>query len=136
MATKVLARDCTASLRRWMKRDPGGATLEARLDALEAPDDRTIVLRLNKRFPALPKLLSKFQTAAVMVPERIATGTDPFKQMTEIDRLRPVPLPQGRVRDRQPRRAGAVRALRRRATNRRASPRAVIACWWIAWNGR
>ena len=80
---KVLARDCTASLRRWMKRDPGGATLEARLDALEAPDDRTIVLRLNKRFPALPTLLSKFQTAAVMVPERIANGTDPFKQMTE-----------------------------------------------------
>ena len=38
---RVLARDCTASLRRWMKRDPGGATLEARLDALEAPDDRT-----------------------------------------------------------------------------------------------
>ncbi|HME26868.1 MAG TPA: ABC transporter substrate-binding protein [Acetobacteraceae bacterium] len=81
---RVLARDCTASLRRWMQRDPGGATLAARLDALEAPDDRTIVLRLRKRFPALPKLLSKFQTAAVMVPERIATGTDPFKQMTEI----------------------------------------------------
>src|SRR5580698_5289311 len=81
--SKVLARDCTASLRRWMKRDPGGATLEARLDALEAPDDRTIVLRLSKRFPALPKLLSKFQTAAVMVPERIANGTDPYKQMTE-----------------------------------------------------
>ena len=80
---KVLARDCVASLRRWMKRDPGGATLEARLDALEAPDDRTIVLRLSKKFPALPKLLSKFQTAAVMVPERIATGTDPFKQMKE-----------------------------------------------------
>jgi peptide/nickel transport system substrate-binding protein len=81
---KVLARDCTASLRRWMQRDPAGATLAARLDALEAPDDRTIALRLNKRFPALPKLLSKFQTAAVMVPERIANGTDPFKQMTEI----------------------------------------------------
>ena len=82
--TKVLARDCTASLRRWMKRDPGGATLEARLDALEAPDDRTIVVRLSKKFPSLPKLLSKFQTAAVMVPERIANGTDPYKQMTEI----------------------------------------------------
>jgi len=80
---KVLARDCTASLRRWMKRDPGGATLQARLDALEAPDDRTIVLRLSKKFPPLPTLLSKFQTAAVMVPERIANGTDPFKQMTE-----------------------------------------------------
>ena len=82
-AQKVLARDCTASLRRWMERDPGGATLQARLDALEAPDDRTIVLRLKKKFPALPKLLSKFQTAAVMVPERIANGTDPFKQMPE-----------------------------------------------------
>jgi peptide/nickel transport system substrate-binding protein len=81
---RVLARDCTASLRRWMKRDPAGATLSARLEALEAPDDRTIVLRLNKPLPALPKLLSKFQTAAVMVPERIANGTDPYKQMTEI----------------------------------------------------
>jgi len=81
---KVLARDCVASLNRWMKRDPGGATLEARLDALEAPDDRTIVVRLKKKFPALPTLLSKFQTAAVMVPERIAKGTDPYKQMTEI----------------------------------------------------
>ncbi len=79
---KVLARDCAASLRRWMTRDPGGATLAARLDAIEAPDDRTIVLRLNRKFPALPTLLSKFQTAAVMVPERLAK-TDPFKQMPE-----------------------------------------------------
>jgi peptide/nickel transport system substrate-binding protein len=122
--TKVLARDCTASLRRWMKRDPGGATLEARLDALEAPDDRTIVLRLNKRFPALPKLLSKFQTGAVMVPERIATGTDPFKQMTEIVGSGPFRFVWCRS------------SATRRATNRRASPRAVIACWWIAWSGR
>jgi peptide/nickel transport system substrate-binding protein len=80
---KVLARDCVASLNRWMKRDPGGATLEARTDSLEARDDRTIVLRLKKPFPALPTLLSKFQTAAVMVPERLAK-TDPFKQMPEV----------------------------------------------------
>ena len=80
---KVLARDCVASINRWRQRDPGGATLSARLNALEATDDRTIVLRLKKPFPALPTLLSKFQTACVMVPERIATGTDPYKQMTE-----------------------------------------------------
>jgi peptide/nickel transport system substrate-binding protein len=80
---RVLARDCTASLRRWMQRDPGGATLAARLDALEAPDDRTIILRLKKKFPALPQLLSKFQTAAIMVPARLA-ATDPFKQMPEM----------------------------------------------------
>ena len=34
---KVLARDCAASLRRWMVRDPAGATLKSRLDAVEAP---------------------------------------------------------------------------------------------------
>jgi len=79
---KVLARDCAASLRRWMVRDPAGATLSARLDAIETPDDRTIVLRLNHKAPWLPKALSKFQTAAVMVPERLAK-TDPFKQMPE-----------------------------------------------------
>ena len=78
----VLARDCIASLRRWMKRDPVGATIEARVDALEAPDDRTIVWRLRKPFPHLPRALSKFQTAAVIMPARIA-ATDPSKQIPE-----------------------------------------------------
>ena len=78
----VLARDCVASLRRWMKRDPVAATIAARVDALEAPDDRTIVWRMNKPFPHLSRALSKFQTACVMMPERIAL-TDPFKQIPE-----------------------------------------------------
>src|SRR5215831_20304327 len=42
----VLARDCVASLKRFFKRDAIGETIEARLDALEAADDRTIVWRL------------------------------------------------------------------------------------------
>jgi peptide/nickel transport system substrate-binding protein len=79
---KVLARDCVASLRRWMVRDPAGATLSHRLDALEARDDRTIVFRLNRKLPSLPKLLSKLQTTSIMVPERLA-NTDPFKQLPE-----------------------------------------------------
>src|SRR5271154_1199164 len=62
---KVLAGDCVASLRRWMVRDPAGATLSSRLDALEARDDRTIVVRLNRRLPSLPKLLSKLQTTSI-----------------------------------------------------------------------
>ena len=108
---RVLARDCTASLRRWMKRDPGGATLEARLDALEAPDDRTIVLRLNKKFPRVAE-------AAVEIPNGGGDGAGADRQRhrsVQADdrdrRLRPVPLPEGRICDRQPRRAGAVRAL-------------------------
>ncbi len=81
---KVLARDCVASLQRWMKRDPLGSVLGARLDALEAPDDRTLVFRLKKPFAALPYVLGKTQPSPPMImPERIAQ-TDPFKQITEV----------------------------------------------------
>jgi peptide/nickel transport system substrate-binding protein len=78
----VLARDCVASLRRWMVRDQGGQILAARLDALEAPDDRTIVFRLNRRFPHLRALLGRFNSPAVMMPERLAK-TDPYKPVPE-----------------------------------------------------
>ena len=81
--TKVLARDCLASLQRWMKRDLVGATISLRVDAIEAPDDRTLVWRLRKPFPLLPHFLSKVQPQPVMMPERLA-ATDPFKQVTEI----------------------------------------------------
>jgi peptide/nickel transport system substrate-binding protein len=80
---KVRARDCVASLQRWMKRDPLGATITARLDALEAADDRTLVWRLSKPFPGLPAALAKTQPSPVIMPERLA-ATDPFKQVTEV----------------------------------------------------
>ena len=81
--TPVLARDVVASLRRWMKRDPMGATIAARGNGFEATDDRTILLRLDRPFPALPKVLSKNQTSPIIVPERLA-ATDPFRQMPEV----------------------------------------------------
>ena len=81
---KVLARDCEASLRRWMKRDGVGQILDARLDALEVPDDRTLVFRLKKPFAALPFVLAKTQPSPpVIMPARIA-ATDPFKQINEV----------------------------------------------------
>jgi len=80
----VLARDCVASLQRWMKRDGLGATIASRMDALEAPDDRTIVFRLHTPFPPLLTALAKTQPSAAMImPARIA-ATDPFKQITEV----------------------------------------------------
>ena len=81
--TPVLARDCVASLQRWLKRDTVAVTINARVDAIEAPDDRTLVWRLRKPFPLLPHFLSKVQPQPVMMPERLAL-TDPFKQITEI----------------------------------------------------
>jgi peptide/nickel transport system substrate-binding protein len=82
--TPVLARDCLASLKRWMARDAVGATINLRVDAIEAPDDRTLVWRLSRPFPLLPYFLSKVQPQPVMMPERIASTIDPFKQVTEI----------------------------------------------------
>lgn len=79
---KVLARDCVASLRRWLRRDTAGVTLGARLDSLEAKDDRTIVWHFNKPFPHLRGLLSKVVQPVLMMPERLA-ATDPFKQIPE-----------------------------------------------------
>ncbi len=81
--TPVLARDCVASIRRWMRRDPIGQTIADRLDALEAKDDRTLVWRLRKPFASLPYALAKTQPSPVIMPERLA-NTDPFKQVTEI----------------------------------------------------
>src|ERR1700744_2988753 len=70
--TPVLARDCVASLQRWLKRDAVSVTINARVDAIETPDDRTLVWRLNKPFPLLAHFLSKVQPQPVIVPERLA----------------------------------------------------------------
>lgn len=80
--TPVLARDCAASVARWMVRDPLGQSLKPRLDAIEAPDDRSIVFRLNAPFPRMLTLLGKL-TAAGIMPERLAR-TDAFTQITEV----------------------------------------------------
>ncbi len=82
--TPVRGQDCIASLDRWMRRDSLGGSILALLDAMEAPDDRTLVLRLRRAFPPLLNALAKTQPSpAFIMPERIAR-TDPFKQITEI----------------------------------------------------
>jgi peptide/nickel transport system substrate-binding protein len=80
----VLARDCVASLKRWMARDSMGQTLAGRVDSLDATDDRTLVFRLRRRFPALLAALAKLlPSPPVIMPERLAL-TDPFKQVSEL----------------------------------------------------
>ena len=82
--TRVLASDCLASLRRWLKRDAVAPLFDSRVDAIEVPDDKTLVWRLKKPFPLLAHFLSKVQPSPVMMPARIADATDPFKQVSEI----------------------------------------------------
>jgi peptide/nickel transport system substrate-binding protein len=80
----VRARDCAASIARWMKRDSLGQTLAARLDALEAPTDTSLVFWLKKPFASLAWALGKSQPSPpVIMPERLA-NTDAFKGISEV----------------------------------------------------
>ena len=82
--TKVLARDCVSSIRRWSVRDPFGQTLMQRTDTLIAPDDQTIIFQLKRPFSLLPDALGKFGTRmCAIMPERLAS-TDPFKPIAEV----------------------------------------------------
>ena len=77
----VLARDCVASLRRWMSRDAFGQTLASYTEEVAAPDDRRIVFRLKRPFALLPEALARVSGAFVM-PERLAL-TDAFTQVRD-----------------------------------------------------
>jgi ABC-type transport system substrate-binding protein len=79
---KVRAIDAVASLRRWMKRNPYGQTLEPVIDELSAMDDSRLRFRLKKPFPLLFNALASIANAAFVMPERIAT-TDAFKQIND-----------------------------------------------------
>jgi peptide/nickel transport system substrate-binding protein len=81
---RVTARDCVASLRRWMRGDRAGRALGQRLDVLEAVDDLTLRLRLAKPNNWVPLMLTKSQLSPpVIMPERIcATAPDtPVEQI-------------------------------------------------------
>ena len=89
--TPVLARDCVASLQRWLKRDAVSETINPRVDAIETPDDRTLVWRLKKPFPLLAHFLSKVQPQPVI--DAGAPRRHRSVQAADRDRrLRAVPL--------------------------------------------
>jgi len=80
----VLARDCVASIKRWLARDLLARSLQPRLDAIEELDDRTLVFRLNRPFPRLDFTLGKAQPNILpIMPMRLAE-TDPAKPVGEV----------------------------------------------------
>lgn len=81
--TPVRAIDCVASVQRWARRDAFGQALAGAVESWEAPDDRTMRVRLRRRFPLLPDALAKPTGAAFIMPERLAR-TDIAKQVTEM----------------------------------------------------
>ncbi len=91
--TPVLARDAVASIERWWVNDAFGQALAAATDEVSAPDDRTIVFRLKRRFHLLPEALGHpTNTMAAIMPERLArtpastrlvemVGSGPFRYL-------------------------------------------------------
>jgi peptide/nickel transport system substrate-binding protein len=71
--TPVLARDVVASLKRWSQRDAYGGALFAAVDALTAPSDTVVQIRLKHPFPLLPDALAKPTSyIPVIMPERLS----------------------------------------------------------------
>lgn len=69
----VRAADCVASITRWASRDGFGQVLMRATADLSAADDRTIVFRLHRPFPALFDALAKpGSSPCFMMPARIA----------------------------------------------------------------
>ena len=69
----VRAVDCVASIRRWAARDGFGGVLLRATEEVFAADDRTLVFRLKRPFPALLDALAKpAASPCFMMPERIA----------------------------------------------------------------
>ncbi len=75
----VLARDVVPSVLRWASRESFGQTMVAAADAIEAIDDRTVRLRMKKRFPVSRALTN----SALIMPARLA-ATDSSKQIAEM----------------------------------------------------
>ncbi|MGY4801489.1 ABC transporter substrate-binding protein [Teichococcus aerofrigidensis] len=80
----VRARDCVASLKRWMARDAFGQLVAAIIRDWRVVDDRSFEIRLDRAFPLLLTALGKTEASVPFImPERLAQ-TDPGKAVTEM----------------------------------------------------
>ena len=80
---RVRALDCATSMLRWSQRDAFGQQVASAIDAWEAPDDRTLRVRLKRPYPRLLEAIARpSSTGPFIMPDRIAQ-TDPFKPIAE-----------------------------------------------------
>ena len=79
----VTAEDCVASLKRWGKNDGMGQKLMDFTASIEAPDDKTIVLKLKEPYGLVLESLGKPSSLVpFMMPKRLAE-TEPGKAIAE-----------------------------------------------------
>ncbi len=81
--TLVTAEDCVASLKRWGKVDSMGQKLMDFTASIEAPDAKTITLKLKEPYGLVLELIAKMSSyVPFMMPKRLAE-TPPDKQIPE-----------------------------------------------------
>ena len=79
----VTAEDCVASIKRWSAKDSMGQKLMSFVTSLEAPDAKTIVIKLKEPTGLVTSALGKpSSNVPFMMPKRVAE-TDPNKQIEE-----------------------------------------------------
>src|SRR6202007_2519606 len=77
----VTAEDCAASLKRWGRNDVMAQKLMEVMASIEAPDAKTIVLKLKERHGLVLETIGKPSSlVAFMMPKRLAE-TSPGKQI-------------------------------------------------------
>jgi peptide/nickel transport system substrate-binding protein len=81
--TPVTGEDCVASLKRWARHDPMGMKLMEFTASLEAPDAKTIVLKLKEPYGLVLDSIGKPSSyVPFMMPKRLAE-TPPDQQIRE-----------------------------------------------------
>jgi peptide/nickel transport system substrate-binding protein len=81
--TPVTAEDCVASLKRWGKVDSMGQKLMDFTASIEAPDPKTITLKLKEPYGLVLESIAKMSSyVPFMMPKRLA-DTPPDKQISE-----------------------------------------------------
>ncbi len=82
--TPVTAKDCVASIRRWMARDGGGQHMAARLADTPIKDDKTFQMVMKEPYPLLVDWLAKAGTNVCYIMREKEAQTDPMQQVQTI----------------------------------------------------
>jgi peptide/nickel transport system substrate-binding protein len=78
--TVMVADDVVATLKRWLKLSARAKAAASSVDSITAPDAKTVVIRLKQPYSPLLTLLSLFNGAAAVMPQRIVSSLDPIKE--------------------------------------------------------
>jgi peptide/nickel transport system substrate-binding protein len=79
----VTGEDVVASLKRWGARDGMGQKLFEVIESLEAPDEKTIVMKLKEPYGLVLESIGKISSnVPFIMPKRVAE-TDPFEQIKD-----------------------------------------------------